>query len=60
MTISTIAAGVLAANGLTIWLVAMFMRIKRDQRDLSALLQALFLLIAACLVFVAAAQSLPA
>lgn len=59
MTIATVTAGVLAANFLTIWLVAMAWRIKRDDKDLSAIAQACGLLMAIALTGVAAAQSLP-
>lgn len=59
MSIVTVTAGVLAANGISVWIAAMMWRLKRDPKDFSALVQVCALLMAACLVFVAAAQQLP-
>lgn len=58
MSIVTITASVLAANGITIWIAAMMWRIKRNPRDTSALVQVCFLLMAAFLVFFAASRSI--
>ena len=58
MSIVTITASVLAANGITIWIAALFWRIKRDGKDTSALLQLVGLLMATFLVFFAAFRSI--
>lgn len=59
MSIAIVTAGVLAANGITIWIIAMFWRMKRNPRDMSAMVQATGLLIVASLIALAAAQSAP-
>ncbi len=56
--IVTVTAGVLAANGLTIWIGAMFWRLKKNENDFSALVQICALLMVVILIALAAGQSL--
>lgn len=59
MNAATIAASVLAANGLTIWIAVMFRRIQRDEKDLSAILQIIVLLMVVAVLGVSALQTIP-
>lgn len=59
MNAATIAASVLAANGLTIWIVVLFRRIQRDEKDLSAILQIIALLAFVAVLGVAGLRSAP-